>query len=86
MRRKKGKGKQYYLSYDIEAVGKNIKLGKGEGDGNFGGENQDVKKFRVGEEYQVVGIQIHPCVHCFFISLLLPLMKNINHKNLGLVW
>ena len=40
----KGKGKQYHLLYDIEAVGKNIKLGKVEGDGNFGEENRDLNK------------------------------------------
>ena len=28
---KKGQGKQYHLSYNIEAVGKNIKWGKGKG-------------------------------------------------------
>ena len=27
--RQKGKGKQYHLSYDIKAVGKNIKLERG---------------------------------------------------------
>ena len=29
--KRRKKGKQYYLSYDIEAVGKNIKWGKGKG-------------------------------------------------------
>ena len=39
---KKRKGKQYHLPYTIKAVGKIIKLGRGEGrDGNFGEENQD---------------------------------------------
>ena len=33
-RGKKGKGKQN-LPYDVNAVGKNIKWGRGEGDGNF---------------------------------------------------
>ena len=40
---KRGKGKQYYLPYDIEDVGKNIKCGKW--DGYFGEENQDFKKW-----------------------------------------
>ena len=34
--KKKGRGKQYQLPYNIEAVGKNIKRGIEEGDGNFG--------------------------------------------------
>ena len=41
---KKRKGKQYHLSYNIWAFGKNIKWEKREGDGNFGEENQDLKK------------------------------------------
>ena len=32
---KKRKGKQYHLPYNIESVGKNIKLERGEEDGNF---------------------------------------------------
>ena len=36
---KKGKRKQFQPPYNIEAVGKNIKLGKGEGDRNFREEN-----------------------------------------------
>ena len=32
------------LFYNIKAVGKNIKLEKGEGDGNFGEENKILKK------------------------------------------
>ena len=35
------RGKQYNLLYNIDAIGKNIKWGKGEGDGNFGEENKD---------------------------------------------
>ena len=31
-----GKGNKYYLYYNIEAVGKNIKCGKGVAEGNFG--------------------------------------------------
>ena len=41
---KKGIGKQFHLTYNIEAVRKNIKYGKGEGDGHFVEENQDLKK------------------------------------------
>ena len=45
-----GKGKQYHLSYNIEAVGKNIKWWK---------------KIRVGQGYQVVGSFIHSSIiHC----------------------
>ena len=41
---KKGKGEEYNIPHDIQAVGKNIKCGRGEGDGNFWGENKDLKK------------------------------------------
>ena len=44
---KKGR---YNLSYDIKAVEKNIKWGRGAGDRNFVEENQD-KKNGDGEEY-----------------------------------
>ena len=37
--RKKGKGEAYHLFYNIKAVGKNIKLGRGVGDGHFVEEN-----------------------------------------------
>ena len=39
---KKAKEKQYHLSFNIEAVVKNI---RGEEDGNFGEENQDFKNW-----------------------------------------
>ena len=52
-------GMQYHLSYNIEAVGKNIKYGRGERNGNFGEENQALKR-RGGEEYQVVGTLYTP--------------------------
>ena len=42
---KNGKGKQYHLPYNFKAAGKNIKWGKGGGDGNFGEENQDFKNW-----------------------------------------
>ena len=42
------KGKQYHLSHNIEAVGKNIEWEKGEDDGNFREENQDLKKMGWG--------------------------------------
>ena len=48
-------GKQYHLSYNIKAVGKNIKWGGGEG-----GQKIQIKKKWEGEEYQVVGNFIHP--------------------------
>ena len=47
------KGKQYHLFYDFEAVGKNIKWGRGVGDGNVGEEIQNLKK--------ILGNFIHPC-------------------------
>ena len=40
--------KQYHLSYNNKAVGKNIKWGRGEGDGNFGEENVDFKTWGWG--------------------------------------
>ena len=43
------KGNQYQYPYNIEAVRKNIKWGKGEGDRNFGEKNQDF--FFNGEEF-----------------------------------
>ena len=39
----KEKGKQYRLPYDIKAVEKTIKWGKGGQDGNFGQKNKDLK-------------------------------------------
>ena len=33
----------YHIPYNFEAVGKNIKRRRGEGDGIFGEENQDLK-------------------------------------------
>ena len=38
---KKVEGEQIHLPYNIKAVGKNIKRGTVEGNGNFGEENQD---------------------------------------------
>ena len=38
-------GKQYHLPFNIKGVGKNIKWGKGEGDGNFG---KKIKKLGSG--------------------------------------
>ena len=63
---KKGKGKECHLPYIVEAV-RNIKWGKGEWDGNFGEENQDLKKNRGREEYQVVGNFIHPCTNMYLM-------------------
>ena len=42
---KKGKGKQYYLFYDIGAHGRRT---NGKEDGHFEEENQDLKKWRWG--------------------------------------
>ena len=50
------------LPYDIKAVGKNIKWGGGEWDGNFG-KKIKIKKNGGGEENQVVGNFIQPCFH-----------------------
>ena len=57
-REKKSKEKRYHLPYDIEAVGKNIKWGKG--GRNFYEGNIDIDKNGGGAEYQAVGNFIHP--------------------------
>ena len=44
--------KQYQLLYNIKAGRKNIKWERGGENGNF---EEDLKKNRGGEEYQVVG-------------------------------
>ena len=49
--KKKGKGKQYHISYKIKTVGKNINLGKGI---ELFGKKMMIKKNWDGEEYQVV--------------------------------
>ena len=51
---KKGQGKQYCLSYIIGVVGKYIEWAKGKG--------MQILKNMGGEEYQVVGNFIHPCL------------------------
>ena len=51
---KKAKGKQYHIPF-INAAGKNIKWGRGEGNGNFWEKNQDFKRKGGGEEYNVRG-------------------------------
>ena len=40
---KRRKEKQYHLPYNIKAVGKNMTMGRGEGDRHFWEENQDFK-------------------------------------------
>ena len=50
---RKGRGKQFHISHYIEALGKNIKRGKGEGHGNFGEENQDLKIMWVGKNVKL---------------------------------
>ena len=57
---KRERGKQYHLPYDSKAVGKTIKWGRGEGNGNFW-KILKILKNEDGEEYQVVGNFIHPC-------------------------
>ena len=57
---KKGKADLiYHLVYNIKAVGKNIKRGRGEGEGNFGEENQDLENGG-GDDYLVVWNFINP--------------------------
>ena len=58
---KRERGKQYHLPYNIEGVGKKIKWRKEDEHRNFGKENQDLKTWG-GEEYQVIGNFIHPCL------------------------
>ena len=58
-REKKVKRKQYNLPYDIKAVGKNIKGGRGEGDGNLGKKIKIQKRVGVGEKYKIEGNFIH---------------------------
>ena len=64
----KEKGKRYHLLYNIEAVGKNIKAGKGEGDGQFGIE--DLKNWggrisRCREHYIYLFLQKQGAVYNF---------------------
>ena len=61
---KKGKRKQYYLSYNIEAVGKNIRWEKGKE--IF--ERKSRFESWSGEEYQVDGNFIHPCGKEFVVE------------------
>ena len=53
------KGKQYHLPYDIKAVGKNTKWGRGKGGLNLT-RNSRLKKKSGGEEYQVEENFIRP--------------------------
>ena len=46
----KGKVISSSLPFNIDAVGKKIKWGRGEGDGNFGEENKDHKKWGWGRK------------------------------------
>ena len=60
---KRGKEKQHQLLYNILAVGKNIKRGRGL---KFLGRKSRFKKKNGGrEEYEVVGNYIHPCILYF---------------------
>ena len=58
VKKKQEKGKQYHLSYNIWAVGNNIKWGRGNGVGNLGKKSRFYENGG-GEEYQVVGPFIH---------------------------
>ena len=52
---KKGKGKQYHLSYNIGAVREEYPVGgKGEGDGNFG-EKSSLSRMGVGKNIKLEG-------------------------------
>ena len=50
---KKGKRKQYNLPYNIQAIWKNIKWGRGKEDGNFW-KNMKILENGSGEEHKVV--------------------------------
>ena len=56
--------KREHYHYNIEAVGKNIKWEKGGGDGQFGAENQVLKKWDEGVGWHF----IHPWFHIIFFS------------------
>ena len=49
----KGKVKARSSALNIMAVGRNIKWGRGEGDGNFEEENQDFKTMGVGKNIKL---------------------------------
>ena len=58
---KKRKGKQYHHPFNIDAVGENIKLRRGEAKRtDNSGKKIKIKINEGGEEYQVVGTFIHP--------------------------
>ena len=57
------KGKQYHLPFNIKAVGKNTKLGKGKGTDNSG-KKIEILKNRGGEEYRNVGNFIPSGQYC----------------------
>ena len=53
----KGKGKQYYLPYNIEAVGKNINRGRGT---EVLGKKIKIKKKRIGKIIKLQGTLYTP--------------------------
>ena len=59
---KKGKSKQYHLPFDIKAVGKYIKRGRGEGGLKIRRRKSRLKNWG-WEKNQVVGNFIHPCIN-----------------------
>ena len=75
---KKGQGKQYDLTYNIEAVGKNIKWLKGVGD--FW---EDLKN-RSGKEYKVTGNFIHPWyLYIMYLVLYLDCVVDSTEESLN---
>ena len=62
IKRKRGKGKQYHLPFNIKSVGKNIKFERGDLNESFG-EEIKIKKGR-WEEYQVAGTFLHSLGTC----------------------
>ena len=52
---KKRKGEQFHPTFNIKAVGNNIKWGRVEGDGNYGEDNQDFKSMGVVKDFKLQG-------------------------------
>ena len=75
LRWEKGNGKQYHLPFNIEAIGKNIKWGKVEGEGNFGEEYQDFKKWGWGRISEWMNCPCWNAARKF--SLFIPLVRPI---------
>ena len=54
IKRKRGKGKQYHLPYNIKSVGKNIKLERGDLE-EILGKKIKIKKMGVGKNIKLPG-------------------------------